>query len=122
MFSQKDQDRFRKRLEHERATLIEKTRGRAEHALAEQLKLPDEVDQASSGQNQALELRLADKDRKLLKLIEHALTKFAGGEYGYCEGTGEPIALPRLEARPWARYSVAYKEQLELERALHVED
>ncbi|MBX3211155.1 MAG: TraR/DksA C4-type zinc finger protein [Labilithrix sp.] len=62
-------------------------------------------------------LRLADKERKLLVEIDRALAKFESDTYGICEGTGEPIGLRRLEARPWTRFSIAYKEQLERERA-----
>ena len=53
-------------------------------------------------------------------LIEHAIDKMRRGEYGLCEGTDEPIELRRLEARPWARFSVAHKEALEKDRAMHV--
>jgi len=80
------------------------------------LTLADEMDQASRHTEQAYLLRLADKERKLVTELEHALTKFAKGTYGVCEGTGEPIGLRRLEARPWARHSIQFKEQLERER------
>lgn len=116
-----DIQRLAKRLEDERDAIIARSRARTSEALSEDLRQPDEADQATTGQHQALELRLADKDRKLLKLIEHALGKIPRGEYGLCEGTGEPIRAARLEARPWARYSVAYKEQLERERAMHAD-
>lgn len=58
-------------------------------------------------------LQLAEKERKLLQELEHALAKVDAGTYGVCEGTDEPIGFGRLNARPWARYSIAYKEQLE---------
>lgn len=62
-------------------------------------------------------LRLLEKERKLLREIEHALEKFTDDSYGICEGTEEPIPVNRLLARPWARYSLAFKEELEnLER------
>jgi DnaK suppressor protein len=64
-------------------------------------------------------IRFAGKERKLLIEIEHALEKMNTGEYGVCEGTGDPIGYKRLELRPWTRYSVAYKEQLERERSQH---
>ena len=114
-----DLERMEQRLREERDAIVARTRRRAREALAESARVPDEADQASLDHDAAFELRLADKDRKLLNLIEHALNKIPTGEFGLCEGTGEPIALPRLEARPWARYSIAYKEQLERERALH---
>ncbi len=81
--------------------------------------LTEEVDIAQRSTEQAYLIRFADKERKLLLEIENALVKLKEGEYGVCEGTGEPIAYKRLELRPWTRYSVAYKEQLERERAQH---
>ena len=65
---------------------------------------------------QAFNLKLADKDRKLLKEIDRALRKFDEDEYGICEGTGDPIRRKRLELRPWTRYSVEHKELLEKQR------
>lgn len=79
--------------------------------------LPDELDQASLEAESGVVLKLLDKERKLLREIEHALAKFEDGTYGLCEGTEEPIELKRLLVRPWARYSLAFKEELEnLER------
>jgi DnaK suppressor protein len=78
--------------------------------------LPDEMDIASRHTEQAYLLRLADKERKLLREIDHALAKFDRAAFGICEGTGEPIGIRRLEHRPWTRYSLEYKEQLEKEK------
>ncbi|MBX3250348.1 MAG: TraR/DksA family transcriptional regulator [Myxococcales bacterium] len=68
---------------------------------------------------QAYLMRFADKERKLLGEIANAIEKLETGEYGLCEGTGEPIAFKRLELRPWTRYSVEYKEQMEREKKQH---
>lgn len=108
------------KLEQERQAIITRTRARSSEALSERLQLPDEADQASAQEAQAFELKLANKDRKLLNLIEHAIDKMRRGEYGLCEGTDDPIELRRLQARPWARFSIAHKEQLELERSMHI--
>ena len=81
--------------------------------------LTDELDQAQRHTEQAYLIRFAGKERKLLIEIEHAIEKMTTGEYGVCEGTGEPIGYKRLELRPWTRYSVAHKEQLERDRAQH---
>ncbi|MEM1415647.1 MAG: TraR/DksA C4-type zinc finger protein [Myxococcota bacterium] len=78
--------------------------------------LSDEMDVAQRHTEQAYLMRFADKERKLLGEITNALEKMRDGEYGVCEGTGEPIATRRLELRPWTRYSVEYKEQVERER------
>jgi DnaK suppressor protein len=71
------------------------------------------MDEAQSNQDLALLFRLADKEQKLLAEIDAALQRLDEGTYGYCEGTGDPIGFGRLWARPWARYSVSYKEALE---------
>ena len=76
----------------------------------------DEIDAASRHSEQAYLIRFADKERKLLREIDHALDKMRSGEYGICEGTDEPIGFPRLNLRPWTRYSVTYKEELEREK------
>jgi DnaK suppressor protein len=73
----------------------------------------EELEQASTGQEQDVQLRILDKEVKLLREVERALKKFESEEYGLCEGTMEPIGYARLKARPWARYSVTHKEELE---------
>jgi len=78
--------------------------------------LADEVDVATRHSEQAYLIRFADKERKLLREIDHALEKMRDGEYGLCEGTDEAIGYPRLSVRPWTRYSVRYKEELEREK------
>ncbi len=76
-------------------------------------EMMDEVDLASATMEQNLTFRLLDRERKLLSQIERALDKMKNGEYGYCEGTGEPIPKRRLELAPWTRHSVKHKEYLE---------
>ena len=73
----------------------------------------EELEQASTGQQQDVALRILDKEVKLLRELERALKKFEAEEYGLCEATSEPIGYARLKARPWARYSVTHKEELE---------
>ena len=73
----------------------------------------EELEQASTGQHQDVALRILDKEVKLLREVERALKKFKKKEFGLCEGTMEPIGYARLKARPWARYSVTHKEELE---------
>ncbi len=73
----------------------------------------EELEQASTGQHQDVALRILDKEVKLLREVERALKKFEDKEFGLCEGTMEPIGYARLKARPWARYSVTHKEELE---------
>ena len=75
----------------------------------------DEADLASEDAEISLEARLMDRDAKLLREVERALDKADQGTYGLCEGTDEPIGYARLKLRPWTRYSVTYKEELERE-------
>src|SRR5258708_6475099 len=75
----------------------------------------DEADQASDDAEVSLETRLLDRDAKLLREVERALEKVNNKSYGLCEGTEEPIGYARLKLRPWTRYSVTYKEELERE-------
>lgn len=73
----------------------------------------EELDQAAISQLQAVQLRVLDKEVKLLREVDRALAKFDNKEYGICEGTEEDIGYPRLKARPWARYSIEYAEEKE---------
>lgn len=115
LFSKDELKNFKKILEEEKNKILEK----AKQAMAngsiqiDTNEMMDDVDLASATIEQNLTFRLLDRDRKLLSGIERALEKIETGEYGYCEGTGEPIPKRRLELRPWCRYSVKYKEQLE---------
>ena len=74
---------------------------------------PDIADRASSESDRAIELRARDRQRKLISKIDAALRRIDEGEYGYCEVTGEPISLGRLEARPIATMTVEAQERHE---------
>ena len=71
------------------------------------------ADAGTDNYEQEFTLGLVEKDRKLLHEINVALAKIQDGSYGICEGTGKPIAKPRLEAQPWAKYSIEHARQLE---------
>jgi DnaK suppressor protein len=75
--------------------------------------IPDLVDRASSEADRALELRTRDRQRKLIAKIDSALRRIELGEYGYCEETGEPIGVKRLEARPTATLCLEAQERHE---------
>jgi DnaK suppressor protein len=79
----------------------------------ESLREPDVTDRASSETDWSLELRTRDRQRKLIAKIDAALRRIEDGEYGYCEVTGEPISLARLEARPIATMTVEAQERHE---------
>lgn len=103
------------RLREEREQVSERIKRHEELARQRQDNLPDEFDVASEESHRSVTLRLLDKERKLLAELGHALAKFEDESYGLCEGNGEPIGFARLAARPWARYSLSYKEELETE-------
>lgn len=103
-----------KMLEAKRHELISKLKTRRPSAASEQVP-GDEADQATDDAGVSLETRLMDRDAKLLREVERALEKVQDKTYGLCEGTDEPIGYARLKLRPWTRYSVTYKEELERE-------
>jgi DnaK suppressor protein len=115
LFSNEELETFRDMLNTERNKILAKARKAMEEGniQIDKNEMMDEVDQASAMVDQNLTFRLLDRDRKLLSEIEHAIAKIDTGDYGYCEGTGEPIPKRRLELRPWCRHSVKYKEKLE---------
>jgi DnaK suppressor protein len=79
----------------------------------ENVNHPDLADRASSETDRAIELRARDRQRKLIAKIDAALQRIEDNTYGYCEETGEPISLKRLEARPIATLSVEAQERHE---------
>ena len=84
--------------------------------------VPDLADRASEETDRALELRTRDRQRKLISKIDDALRRIEDGSYGYCEDTGEPIGLGRLEARPTATLSVEAQERHERRERVHRDD
>ena len=84
--------------------------------------IPDVADRASEETDRALELRTRDRQRKLVAKIDAALRRIDEGEYGYCEVTGEPISLKRLDARPIATLSLEAQERHERREKVHRDD
>ncbi len=84
--------------------------------------IPDIADRASEETDRALELRTRDRQRKLVAKIDSALRRIDEGEYGYCEDTGEPISLKRLDARPIATLSLEAQERHERREKVHRDD
>lgn len=83
---------------------------------------PDLVDRASSEGDRAIELRARDRQRKLISKIDAALSRINDGSYGYCEETGEPISLQRLDARPIATLSIEAQERHERREKIYRDD
>jgi len=84
--------------------------------------IPDVADRASEETDRSLELRTRDRQRKLVAKIDSALRRIEEGEYGYCEATGEPISLKRLDARPIATLSLEAQERHERREKVHRDD
>jgi len=83
---------------------------------------PDLADRASSETDRSIELRARDRQRKLISKIDAALERITDGSYGYCEETGEPISLRRLEARPIATLSIEAQEAHERREKVYRDD
>jgi DnaK suppressor protein len=83
---------------------------------------PDLADRASSETDRAIELRARDRQRKLIAKIDSAMARIEEGTYGYCEETGEPISLKRLEARPIATLSLEAQERHERNERVYRDD
>jgi DnaK suppressor protein len=110
---ERQREYFRARLLTWREDILKEAKETLAHLQAENENHPDLADRASSETDRAIELRARDRQRKLIAKIEAALARLDDGTYGYCEETGEPISLKRLEARPIATLSVEAQERHE---------
>ncbi|MCA8899250.1 MAG: RNA polymerase-binding protein DksA [Hyphomonas sp.] len=104
---------FRRLLENWKAEILNGAKQTITNLQDESGSLPDMVDRASAESDKALELRTRDRQRKLISKIDAALRRIDDGTYGYCEVTGEPIGIRRLEARPTATMSLEAQERHE---------
>ena len=104
---------FLHKLKDWKEAIIEESRQTMAQLQVDSFREPDIADRASSETDWSIELRTRDRQRKLIAKIEAALRRIDEGEYGYCEVTGEPISLGRLEARPIATMSVEAQERHE---------
>ncbi len=102
-----------RRLEERRAELVASIETRQQEERGQSREVGDEMDEASLEGVTAMTSKLLERDVHLLSEVDRALAKMKAGTYGLCEGTEEPIGYARLRLRPWARYSVAYQEELE---------
>ena len=113
---------FRRKLLAWKGELLMGTSETLRHLQTETVQEPDIADRATAETDRAVELRTRDRERKLIAKIDEALKRIADGTYGYCEETGEPIGLKRLEARPIATLSVEAQERHErIERTFREE-
>jgi len=113
---------FRQKLLAWRAELLRESENTLASLQEGGLQEPDIADRASAETDRALELRTRDRARKLVQKIDSALRRVEDGSYGYCEETGEPISIRRLEARPTATLSLEAQERHERLERTHRDD
>lgn len=113
---------FRRKLINWKNELLDETRDTIEGLQESTRNIPDVADRASEETDRAIELRTRDRQRKLVAKINSALRRIDEGEYGYCEVTGEPISLKRLDARPIAIMSLEAQERHERREKVHRDD
>lgn len=113
---------FRRKLLNWKNDLLSESRETIEGLQDSTRNIPDIADRASEETDRALELRTRDRQRKLVAKIDAAVRRIDNGEYGYCEETGEPISLKRLDARPIATLSLEAQERHERRERVHRDD
>ena len=113
---------FRQKLLNWKDDILRESRETLSHLQEDTENHPDIADRASSETDRSLELRTRDRQRKLISKIDDAVRRIEDGSYGYCEETGEPIGLARLEARPIATLSLEAQERHERRERVHRDD
>ena len=113
---------FRIKLLDWKKSILSESKDTIKGMKEETRNIPDVADRASEETDRALELRTRDRQRKLISKIDSALRRIDEGSYGYCEETGEPISLKRLDARPIATFSVEAQERHERRERDHRDD
>lgn len=118
----KQRDYFRAKLLAWREDILKEAKETLQHLQDENQNHPDLADRASSETDRAIELRARDRQRKLIAKIDAAIKRIDDGSYGYCEETGEPIGLARLDARPIATLSLEAQEMHERREKVYRDD
>src|SRR5581483_310801 len=120
--NERQREYFRLKLLNWREEILKEAKETLQHLQDESQNHPDLADRASSETDRAIELRARDRQRKLIAKIDAALVRIDDGTYGYCEETGEPIAIKRLEARPIATLSIEAQERHERRERVYREE
>jgi DnaK suppressor protein len=120
--SERQRDYFRHKLLNWKDDILKESKETLAHLQDDNNALPDLADRASTETDRSLELRTRDRQRKLISKIEAALKRIDEGTYGYCEETGEPISLRRLDARPIATLSIEAQERHERRERVYRDD
>ncbi len=118
----RQRDYFRQKLMAWKQEILAESRETLDSLQAESNNHPDLADRASSETDRSIELRARDRQRKLTAKIDAALVRIEDGTYGYCEETGEPISLNRLDARPIATLSIEAQERHERRERVYRDD
>ena len=113
---------FRLKLINWKSELLRESSQTLSNLQSENEAKPDITDRASEEIDRSFELRTRDRERKLINKIEAALQRINDGSYGYCDETGDPISIKRLEARPVATLSLEAQEMHERNEKLHSDD
>ena len=119
---ERQRDYFRLKLLAWKEDILREARETLQHLQDENVNHPDLADRASSETDRAIELRARDRQRKLIAKIDAAIQRIEDGTYGYCEETGEPISIKRLEARPIATLSIDAQERHERREKVYKPD
>ena len=120
--NERQREYFRRKLWRWRDEILRESRETLNQLQTEREHLPDLADRASTETDRSIELRARDRQRKLISKIDAALSRIDDGTYGYCDETGEPISLKRLEARPIATLSIEAQERHERAERVHRDD
>jgi DnaK suppressor protein len=120
--SERQREYFRRKLSSWKEEILRESRGTIQNLQAETTPFADLADRASTEAERQLELRTRDRQRKLIAKIESALRRLDDGSYGFCEETGEPISLKRLDARPIATLSIEAQERHERREKVYRDD
>mgnify|MGYP001362481168 FL=1 len=120
--NKRQKEYFRRKLEKWKEDILRENRETLQHLQDDSVQHPDLADRASSETERSLELRTRDRQRKLISKIDAALRRIDDGTYGYCEETGEPISLKRLDARPIATLSIEAQERHERREKVYRDD
>ena len=120
--NERQREYFREKLLMWKDEILKEAKETLQHLQDENQNHPDLADRASSETDRAIELRARDRQRKLIAKIDAALQRLEDGTYGYCEETGEPISLRRLEARPIATLSIEAQERHERRERVYRDD
>lgn len=120
--NERQKEYFQKKLEDWKQEILRESKETIQNLQEDTVNHPDLADRASSETERSLELRTRDRQRKLIVKIDEALRRLEEGTYGYCEETGEPIGVRRLDARPIATLSIEAQERHERREKVYRDD